>query len=138
MIYDGRGRNYIFGKTFMDSHEVAKWLEIDEFVAGIDDLRNSSQDINDATVLCLMNRIIEKHSDDSDETFPLDWASDDKELGYVTRFKNETIARLMDFGKVFHAYVDEPPEPPKDETEARRTRAATENYRLPFSIYMDE
>lgn len=66
------------------------------------------------------------------------YTSDDKELGYVTRFKNETIARLMDHGKVFHAYVDEPPEPPKDETEARRTRATTENYRLPFSIYMDE
>ena len=66
------------------------------------------------------------------------YTSDDKELGYVTRFKNETIARLMDYGKVFHAYVDEPPEPPKDDTEARRTRAATENYRLPFSIYMDE
>lgn len=66
------------------------------------------------------------------------YTSDDKELGYVTRFKNETIARLMDYGKVFHAYVDEPPEPPKDATEARRTRAATEDYRLPFSIYMDD
>ena len=66
------------------------------------------------------------------------YTSDDKELGYVTRFKNETIARLMDYGKVFHAYVDEPPEPPKDDTEARRTRAATEDYKLPFSIYMDD
>lgn len=64
--------------------------------------------------------------------------SDDRELGYVTRYKNETIARLMDCGKVFHAYVDEPPEPPKDAAEERRTRAVTENYRLPFSIYMDD
>lgn len=66
------------------------------------------------------------------------YTSDNKELGYVTRFKNETIARLMDYGKVFHAYVDEPPEPPEDATEARRTRTATEDYKLPFSIYMDD
>lgn len=66
------------------------------------------------------------------------YTSDDKELGYVTRFKNETIARLMDYGKVFHAYVDEPPEPPKNATEARRTRTATEDFNLPFSIYMDD
>ena len=66
------------------------------------------------------------------------YTTDDKELGYVTRFKNETIARLMDYGKVFRAYVDEPPEPPKDEDERRRTRAPTENYSLPFSIYMEE
>lgn len=66
------------------------------------------------------------------------YTTDDKELGYVTRFKNETIARLMDYGKVFHAYVDEPPKPPKDATEARRTRTPTENYQLPFSVYMEE
>ena len=28
--------------------------------------------------------------------------------------------------------------PPKDATEARRTRAVTEDYRVPFSIYMEE
>ncbi|MCR5484681.1 MAG: HIRAN domain-containing protein [Clostridiales bacterium] len=66
------------------------------------------------------------------------YTSDDRELGYITRFKNETIARLMDYGKVFHAYVDEPRERPKDETEERRTVAPTENFALPFSIYMDD
>lgn len=66
------------------------------------------------------------------------YTTDNRELGYVTRFKNETIARLMDYGKVFRAYVDEPPETPKDATEARRTRALTEDYKLPFSIYMDD
>ena len=66
------------------------------------------------------------------------YTSDDQELGYVPRFKNETIARLMDCGKAFHAYVDEPSEPPKDATEYRRTRAQTEDYRLPFSIYMED
>ena len=66
------------------------------------------------------------------------YTTDNRELGYVTRFKNETIARLMDYGKVFHAFVDDPPEPPKDDTEARRTRTVTEDYTLPFSIYMDD
>ena len=58
------------------------------------------------------------------------YTSDDKALGYVTRFKNETIARLMDCGKVFHAYVMA--------REAYRSRAGTENYTLPFSIYMED
>ena len=44
----------------------------------------------------------------------------------------------MDYGKVFHAYVVELPDPPKDTTEARRTIAPTEDYKLPFSVYMDE
>ena len=66
------------------------------------------------------------------------YTSDDRELGYVTRFKNETIARLMDHGKVFHAYVDEQPDEPEDFATLRRTRARTENYKLPFSIYMDD
>lgn len=66
------------------------------------------------------------------------YSPDDQELGYISRFKNETISRLMDSGKVFHAYVDEPPPPPKDATEARRTRAPTENYEIPISIYMDD
>lgn len=66
------------------------------------------------------------------------YTTDNRELGYVTRFKNETISRLMDYGKVFHAYVDEAPEPPKNFTEERRTRTPTEDYKLPFSIYMDD
>lgn len=66
------------------------------------------------------------------------YTSDDQELGYVTRFKNETIARLMDCGKTFHAFVDEPPVPPKDEVERRRTRTMTEDYTLPFSVYMED
>lgn len=66
------------------------------------------------------------------------YTSEDEELGYVTRFKNETVARLMDVGKRFCAFVDEPPEPPKDETEHRRTRAPTEDFDLPFSVYMED
>ena len=63
---------------------------------------------------------------------------DDRELGYITRFKNETIARLMDYGKVFHAFVDEPVPPPKDDTEARRTQSPTESFEIPFSVYMED
>lgn len=63
---------------------------------------------------------------------------DDVELGYLSRFKNETIARLMDEGKKFVAYVDEDPEEPKDSDERRRTRAPTEDYRMPVAVYMEE
>ena len=66
------------------------------------------------------------------------YTTDDRELGYVTRFKNETIARLMDEGKVFQAYVDEPADPPEGDQQLRFHRAATENYKLPFSIYMED
>ncbi|MGN1419464.1 MAG: HIRAN domain-containing protein [Acutalibacteraceae bacterium] len=64
--------------------------------------------------------------------------TDNKELGYVTRFKNETIARLMDYGKVFHAYVDEPPQLSKDEAEAQQIKTPTEDFNLPFSVYMED
>lgn len=66
------------------------------------------------------------------------YTKDDLEIGYITRFKNETIARLMDYGKAFHAYVDEPKEIPTDPTTVRRTIAPTEQYdKIPISIYMD-
>ena len=64
--------------------------------------------------------------------------TDDRDIGYITRFKNETIARLMDLGRQFKAYVAEPPEKPKDETEKRRTTAPTENYEIPMDVYMVE
>ena len=83
-------------------------------------------------------RLFRDTDDEHDKWAISVYTSDERELGYVTRFKNETIARLMDHGKVFHAYVDEPPEPPKNETEERRTRTMTEDYHLPFSIYMDD
>lgn len=66
------------------------------------------------------------------------YTPDDIEIGYITRFKNETISRLMDYGKTFHAYVDEPHEEPKDDTERRRTQAPTEHFDIPISIYMDD
>ena len=63
---------------------------------------------------------------------------DDIELGYLTRFKNETIARLMDEGKKFVAYVDEKPDEITDPTEKRRTQTPTEDFRIPVAVYMEE
>lgn len=66
------------------------------------------------------------------------FASENREIGFVTRFKNETIARLMDYDKVFHAFVDERPDPLTDEEKAKSHKAPTEDYKVPFSIYMDD
>lgn len=64
------------------------------------------------------------------------YTKDDEMIGYVTRFKNETIARLMDLGKRFIAYVDDPN---ADNEEAdERSRAGTEDYDVPFSVFMEE
>lgn len=61
--------------------------------------------------------------------------TDNRDIGYITRFKNETIARLMDLSRQFKAYVAEKP---KDETERRRTTAPTENFEIPMDVYMVE
>jgi len=63
---------------------------------------------------------------------------DDVELGYISRFKNETIARLMDEGRKFVAYVDEAPEETDEIAEQQRTRAPTEDFRMPVAIYMED
>ena len=60
------------------------------------------------------------------------------ELGYITRYKNETIARLMDCGKVFRAFVDELPDDDDNEDDPRRRPTPTENFQLAFSVYMEE
>lgn len=59
---------------------------------------------------------------------------EDDMLGYVTRYKNETIARLMDCGKKFIAIVDEPHKPEK---KMNRSMAPTERG-VPVSIYLVE
>lgn len=67
----------------------------------------------------------------------------DDKLGFVSRYKNETIARLMDAGKKFIGVVDEPEagnaaEEIAIEEQRRGRRAPTENMALPFSIYLIE
>lgn len=69
--------------------------------------------------------------------------TEDDKLGFISRFKNETIARLMDAGKKFIGVVDDPEVDPAAqkivEKELRRNRRApTENMALPFSIYLIE
>ena len=63
---------------------------------------------------------------------------DNVEPGYLCRFKNETVARLIDEGKKFLACVDGESEKPNDSDERNRTRAPTEDYRMPVAVYMEE
>ncbi len=66
------------------------------------------------------------------------YAADGTKLGFLTRFKNETTARLMDLGRVCRVFVGEPFEEPEDPVIRRRTVAPTEDYRLPLLIYLEE
>lgn len=66
---------------------------------------------------------------------------EDDQLGYITRYKNETIARLMDAGKRFIAIVDEPREAKKEKQEFKQAmrfgKAPTERG-IPISVYLVE
>jgi len=69
--------------------------------------------------------------------------TEDDKLGFITRFKNETIARLMDAGKKFIGVVDDPATDAEakeivDKELRRNRRAPTENMAIPFSIYLVE
>ena len=69
--------------------------------------------------------------------------TEDDKLGFITRFKNETIARLMDAGKKFVGVVDELEKDKKGKKgvkkdDKRHRLAPTENMNLPLSIYMIE
>ncbi len=70
-------------------------------------------------------------------------------LGFISRFKNETIARMMDAGKKFIGIVDDPEVDPaakkivekaieKEKEKQRSRHAPTENMALPFSVYLIE
>lgn len=64
-------------------------------------------------------------------------------LGFISRFKNETIARLMDAGKKFIAVISDPETDEEakkilDEELNRNRRAPTENMAFPFDIFMIE
>ena len=69
------------------------------------------------------------------------YLTDDDKLGYISRYKNEVIARLMDAGKRFVGVVDEPEVDTDQNTEKemhRNHHAPTENMALPFSVYLVE
>lgn len=69
------------------------------------------------------------------------YLTEEDKIGYVSRYKNETIARLMDVGKKFIAIVDDPNEDEeiKEIVEKRKIQnsyAPTEDMSIPFSIYL--
>lgn len=64
------------------------------------------------------------------------YLTEDDKIGFISKFKNETIARLMDAGKKFVAVVDDPQDVP--ESTSRSRHAPTENMAIPFSVYLVE
>ena len=61
------------------------------------------------------------------------------EIGFLPRYKNQTVARLMDLGRQFNAYIAEPVEYPEDSDEFRRNYSPTEHSdQPPLEIYMVE
>jgi hypothetical protein len=65
------------------------------------------------------------------------YLTEEDQIGFLSRFKNETIARLMDAGKKCIAVADDPAEQDGDDSE-RSHQAPTENRNLPFSVYLLE
>ncbi len=69
------------------------------------------------------------------------YLTEEDQIGFMSRFKNETIARLMDAGKKFIGIADDPAEQDEDDgrpDRARSRNAPTENMTLPFSVYLVE
>ena len=65
------------------------------------------------------------------------YADKKTKLGYITRFKNETIARMMDHGHQFEARVEPPLEVAKyDEEYQKNFRSPTEQFLLSFSVWL--
>lgn len=69
--------------------------------------------------------------------------TEEDKLGFISRFKNETIARLMDAGKKFVAVVDDPETDAvakeiKEKELRRNQHAPTENMAVPISVYLVE
>lgn len=65
------------------------------------------------------------------------YLTEEDQIGFLSRFKNETIARLMDAGKKCIAVADDPAEQNSNDAERSR-KAPTENMDLPFSVYLLE
>ncbi len=63
------------------------------------------------------------------------YTPDGIQVGHVTRYKNETIARLMDYGVVFHAYVESRKDANYKVPDTQRV--FVEDFTIPFSIWME-
>ena len=111
-------------------------------VAGMQFHMNSYSQEQKAKLLYLdpgTELILERDYQNKHDQWAIGIYSPEKEmLGYMTRYKNETIARLMDYGKLFHAIVDKPADPLNGEEEIKKIKTPTENFALPYSVYMEE
>ena len=101
--------------------------------------REALENITPGTELMLFREPDNKY----DEWAVAVYLTETDKLGFITRFKNETIARLMDAGKKFIAIVDDPQTDEKareliEKEMFRDNRAPTENMALPFSVYLVE
>lgn len=105
--------------------------------------------VEDAAIQEELDACKEKNEQVSQQVNEYDkWAiavylTEDDQIGYVSKFKNETIARLMDAGKKFIAISDDPAARMAEYSEEERARkiarwSPTENVSLPFCIYMVE
>ncbi|MEG0492225.1 MAG: HIRAN domain-containing protein [Clostridia bacterium] len=84
-------------------------------------------------------RLFREPENERDEWAIAVYTTDDEMIGYITRFKNETIARMMDQGKTFVAYVDAPEQEAQEEEQVgHRRKGTTEDDRLPFSVFLEE
>ena len=99
-----------------------------------DEERKAIDEITPGTELILYREPDNVH----DELAIAVYLTENDKLGFITRFKNETIARLMDAGKKFVAVVDdqENDQEAAEIVNKRSGRTGTENMAVPFSVYM--
>ncbi len=105
-----------------------------QYYIGSEEERKAIDEITPGTELILYREPDNVH----DELAIAVYLTENDKLGFITRFKNETIARLMDAGKKFVAVVDDP-ETDQEAAEIvnkRNRRTGTENMAIPFSVYM--
>lgn len=81
---------------------------------------------------------IYREPDNSNNQWAVSVYAEEHRLGYIAPEKCESVARLMDYGKVFHVYVGDGVElscfDPDDEI---KKIAPDEDYTIPIDIYMD-
>ena len=103
-----------------------------------DEERNRLNELTPGTEL----QLYREPDNEYDEWAIAVYLTENDKLGYITRFKNEPIARLMDAGKKFIGIMDEPQESTKQENQqdVKRPmpRRTTENMAFPFSVYLVE
>lgn len=73
-----------------------------------------------------------------DEWAIMVYTKDDEMLGYIPRYQNETIARLMDCGKKFTAFWGDPINTRGEENREKwRKRAPSANLKMPVKVYLE-